>query len=164
MDGQGPPSKYFGNIHVTQKGPEFTLRCYDNLLEHPKPIPRYLYGLVHARNVLAKVSNYKTFLDDVLQIVQPDGVVEFSEIDPRPRTTSNPPSKEDVDDRFDHTSRAVTGWSSNIADRFKSPLDVELATDVPNWTARVEERCKAAFRPHDGIAAPQLKDWIAGAG
>lgn len=163
MDGQGPPSKYFGNIHITQKTPEFTLRCYDCLLQHVRPIPRNLYGLVHARDILGKVENYKTFLDDVRQILQPDGVIEFSEIDPRPRT-DNPRPNQFIDDPSDHTSRAATDFTSNIADRFKSPLDVELATDVPNWTARVEERLKAALRPNDGIAAPQLKDWIEGAG
>lgn len=163
MDGRGPPSKYFGNIHVTQDGPEFTLRCYDALLHHVKPIPRNLYGLIHGRDILAKVENYKVFLDDIRQILQPDGVVEFSEIDPRPRTANHGPSQV-TDDPNDHTSRAITGFSSNIADRFKSPLDVELATDVPSWTARVDQRLQAALRPHDGIAAAQLKDWIAGAG
>lgn len=163
MDGKGPPSKYFGNIHVTQAHPEFTLRGYGTLLQHVKPIPRNLYGLIHGRDIFAKVENYKGFLNDVRQILQPDGVIEFSEIDPRPRTANNGPSQV-TDDPSDHTSRAVTGFTSNIADRFKCPLDVELATDVPNWTSRVDQRLQAALRPHDGIAAAQLKDWVQGAG
>jgi hypothetical protein len=163
MDGQGPITKHFGPIHVTQSGPEFTLRCYDNLLINEKPIPRNLYGFVHGRDIFAKVENYKTFLDDVRQIVQPGGVVEFAETDPRPRAIKSGPSQSN-NDPSDHTSRAVTGFSSNIADRFKSPLDEELATDVPGWTTRVDTRIKAGLRPHDGIAAANLKDWVEGAG
>jgi hypothetical protein len=161
MDGNAAETKHFGRIHLTQKTPEFTLRSYDALLIHEKPIPRNLYGLVHGRDIFGRVENCKTFLDDIRQILQPDGVVEFSEIDPRPRTFN---SGGNHDDPTDHTSRAVTGFSSVIADRFKSPLDAELATDVPKWISRVDARLKAALRPHDGIAAANLKGWVEGAG
>jgi hypothetical protein len=161
MDGKAPETKHFGPIHLTQKVPEFTLRSYDALLIHDKPIPRNLYSLVHGRDIFARIENCKTFLDDIRQILQPDGVVEFSEIDPRPRVAKLGGNQ---DDPNDHTSRAVTGFSRNIADRFKDPLDEELATDVPNWIARVDARLKAALRPHDGIAAANLKGWVEGAG
>lgn len=162
MDGEGPEVPQFGRIHMTQAAPEFTLRPYGMLLSHKsKPIPRNLYGFVHGRDIFARIENYKSFLDDVRQIVQPDGVIEFSEIDPRPRSK---PTGQAADNPSDHTSRPVTDFSGNIADRFKSPLDAELATDIPNWAARVEARLSGALRPHDGIPAANLKSWVEGAG
>jgi hypothetical protein len=162
MDGEGPEIPHFGRIHMTQAGPEFTLRPYGMLLSHKtKPIPLNLYGFVHGRDIFARIENYRSFLDDVRQILQPDGVIEFSEIDPRPRTKPTGPAP---DDPNDHTSRPVTGFSRNIADRFTSPMDAELATDVPNWTARVDARLSGALRPRDGIAAANLKSWVEGAG
>lgn len=161
MDGLGPNIEHFGSIHMNQAGPEFTQRSYSTLLNHPNPIPHNLYGFVHAKNIFYRVENYRSFLDEIRQIVQPDGVVEFSEIDPRPRTK---PTKTDIDDPSNHNSRPGTGFSHNIADRFISPRDAELATDVPNWTARVNVGLEAALRPHDGIPAAKLKDWVEGAG
>jgi len=39
-----------------------------------------------------------------------------------------------------------------------------LATNVPGWSGRVEERKKAILRPLDGVAAANLKSWLQGAG
>jgi hypothetical protein len=88
-------------------------------------------------------------------------VVEFLEVDPRPRVSV-------VDKRRsssnDHTSGPETNWTDNIADRFKDPHDEQLATNVPEWTQRVEERLKATLRPKDGVPAANLKSWLEGAG
>ncbi len=54
-----------------------------------------------------------------------------------------------------------------MEDRFKDPFDVELATDVPGWSKRVEERQKAILRPlreGEGVAAANLRSWLQGAG
>ena len=89
-------------------------------------------------------------------------MVEFIEIDPRPR------HKSDVDvqqlPREDHKSGIAIDWTDHIADRFKNPLDAELVTDIPGWTARVKARLEANLRPLDGVPAVQLKSWLEGAG
>jgi hypothetical protein len=95
------------------------------------------------------------------RILQPDGVVEFVEIDPRPRATY---IGRDHKETRDHKSGPQTDWTDKIADRFKDPCDEELATTVPGWIGRVEARLKANLRPHDGVAAANLKSWLEGAG
>jgi len=94
-------------------------------------------------------------------ILQPDGVVEFVEIDPRPRETC---AGRDHEERQDHTSGPQTDWTDKIADRFKDPFDDELAKTVPGWTSRVEARLRATLRPRDGVAAANLNSWLEGAG
>lgn len=163
MDGKGPSTEYFGNVHNTQKRPEFTLRGYDRLLRHEKPIPRNFYSVIHGRDIFSRIENYKIFLDDVRQVLQPDGVVEFSEVDPRPRQAKSDPSQFKIGPQ-DHTSGPAFGWTDNVWDRFKSTMDEELATDVEQWNKRVNARLESALRPADGIAAPNLKSWVEGAG
>lgn len=96
-------------------------------------------------------------------ILQPDGVVEFVELDPRPREDF---LAEEVGEmkRDEHVSGPVTDWTDKIADRFKDPECEELATSVPGWTGRVKERLKANLRPKDGVPASQLRSWLEGAG
>jgi hypothetical protein len=159
------PGDYFSRVHASQDNPEFTVRSINSLLTHENPIPHNLYGIVRGSNIFAKVNSFRAFLEDVRLILQPDGVVEFLEVDPRPRkakSSDGGPSQEDHTD--DHTSRAMTDWTDNIADRFKAPLDEELATDVPGWTARIDERIKASLHPQDGVPAANLKSWVEGAG
>jgi hypothetical protein len=153
---------FLTHSHDGRVGPEFTVRNYNALRKHAKPFPHNAYSVVHGKHIFAKIENYKVFLDEVRLMVQPDGVVDFAEIDPRPRTTKPGPSQ--ANHPSDHVSGPATGFTDNIADRYKSPLDVELATDVPNWVARVDARIKGSFRPHDGIAAANLKSWVEGAG
>jgi hypothetical protein len=65
------------------------------------------------------------------------------------------------------SSGAETNWTDKIEDRFKNPIDDEfatLATTVPQWSNRVEERLKATLRPKDGVPAAHLKSWLEGAG
>jgi hypothetical protein len=87
--------------------------------------------------------------------------VEFLEIDPRPRVCLIDRRRSSSND---HTSGPETNWTDNIADRFKDPHDEQLATMVPEWTQRVEERLKATLRPKDGVPAANLKSWLEGAG
>jgi hypothetical protein len=94
-------------------------------------------------------------------ILQPDGVVEFLEVDPRPRVYFLNRRRPENDD---HTSRPETDWTDIIADRFKDAYDEQLATMVPGWARRVEERIKASLRPRDGVPAANLKSWLEGAG
>jgi hypothetical protein len=94
-------------------------------------------------------------------ILQPEGVVEFIEFDPRPRISLSR-RRQSTNDQ--HISRAQTDWTDKIVDRFKDPCDEQLATTVPEWMQRVEERLKATLRPRDGIPAPNLKSWLEGAG
>jgi hypothetical protein len=167
MDGVAPAHKRiadpFRGIHNTQSTPELTVRNLNTLVIHKNPIPHNLYGYIHATDIFAKVDSYRTFLEEVRLILQPDGVVEFVEFDPRPRTVK---SSEDPghNDSKDYTSKAATDFTDNMADRFKSPFDEDLATDVPGWAARVNERVVASLRPRDGIAAANLKSWLEGAG
>ena len=95
------------------------------------------------------------------RILQPDGVVEFVEIDPRPRVAY---VGREYEEKKDHKSGPQTDWTHKIADRFKDPCDEELATTVPSWTGRVEARLEANLRPRDGVAATNLKSWLEGAG
>ena len=95
-------------------------------------------------------------------LLKPDGVVEFLEIDPRPRVFSG--ISKTRKELGKHKSVPQTDWTDNIADRFKNPLDEELATTVPGWSGRVAERLQAVMRPHDGVAAACLKSWLQGAG
>jgi hypothetical protein len=103
-------------------------------------------------------------------LLKPDGVVEFIEVDPRPRLAYVNPITEDNEatpvngQRRKKRSTAATDWTDKIEDRFKDPLDQELATDVPGWSKRVAERMKANLRPRDGVAAANLKSWLEGAG
>lgn len=94
-------------------------------------------------------------------ILQPDGVVEFLEIDPRPRVYFLGRRRSE---NGDHKNRPETDWTDNIADRFKDIYDEQLATMAPGWTRRVEERLKASLRPRDGVPAAKLKSWLEGAG
>ena len=95
------------------------------------------------------------------RILQPEGVVEFLEIDPRPRIAVINRRRSSSNG---HTSGPETNWTDKIADRFKDPYDEQLATNVPKWTQRVEERLKASLRPKDGVPAANLKSWLEGAG
>ena len=97
------------------------------------------------------------------RILQPDGVVEFVEIDPRPRRKEN--TDEQLLLRDSHKSRIETRWTDKIADRFKNPGDAEL-TDINThgWAARVDARMKANLRPGDGVPAVHLKSWLEGSG
>jgi len=66
-----------------------------------------------------------------------------------------------------HSSGAEIDWTDKIEDRFNNPIDDEfatLATTVPQWSSRVEERLKATLRPKDGVPAAHLKSWLEGAG
>ena len=76
---------YFHNLPSEQDGPQFTVRNLNQLRGHEKPIPQNLYDLIRGRDLFDRIESYKEFLDEVRQILQPDGVVEFVEIDPRPR-------------------------------------------------------------------------------
>lgn len=151
---------YFCNVHLSQLRPEFTCRNINKLLSHELPIPQNLYSLIRGRDVFARVESYKNFLEDIRHLLQPSGVVEFVEIDPRPRCNY-------VGRRHstsDHRSGAETDWTDRIVDRFKDPYDAQLATTIPGWTARVEERLKASLRPRDGVPAAKIKGWLQGAG
>jgi len=97
-------------------------------------------------------------------MLKPDGIVEFIEIDPRPRFIPEGYKREEVKHKLECKSRAQTDWTDDIRDRFKDPFDAELATNVPGWSGRVEQRLKAILRPLDGIAAANLKSWLQGAG
>ncbi len=94
-------------------------------------------------------------------LLKPNGVVEFLEIDPRPRVFTGMKKHKDTKK---HTSSPQTDWTDKIVDRFKNPLDEEIATNVPSWTKRVAERLKANMRPQDGVAAACLKSRLQGAG
>ncbi|CZT46469.1 uncharacterized protein RSE6_06897 [Rhynchosporium secalis] len=159
---QSDPDDYFGIIHTTQEAPEFTMRNLNCLLAHETPILHNLYEFIRAREIFDRVESYKTFLDDVRSMLKPVGVVEFLEIDPRPRAFSEmSKSKKKVEE---HKSVPQTDWTDNIADRFKNLLDRELATTVPGWSGRVEARLNATMRPQDGVAAAHLKSWLQGSG
>jgi hypothetical protein len=95
------------------------------------------------------------------RILQPDGVFEFLEVDPRPRMVNVGPSRNEPKD---HTSGPKTDWTNNIADRFKQEDEEQLATTVPGWMTRTLENLKATLRPSDGVPGPQLKSWVEGAG
>ena len=97
-------------------------------------------------------------------MLKPDGIVEFLEMDPRPRLIAIGHDREEVNKTMKHKSLPQTDWTDNIQDRFKDPFDEELATNVPEWAARVAERLKANLRPRDGVAAANLKSWLEGAG
>lgn len=94
-------------------------------------------------------------------ILQPEGVVEFIEFDPRPRISL---ARRRRSANESHTSGPRTDWTDKIADRFKDPYDEQLATTVSEWRQRVEERHKATLRPRDGVPAVNLKSWLEGAG
>lgn len=99
----------------------------------------------------------------VIRILQPGGVVEFLEVDHRPRYRVASCSSANPEDY--HQSRAQTDWTDNIADRLKQPThDAELATTVPGWMERVTQRHKAILRPRGGIPAVNMKAWLEGAG
>lgn len=154
------PNDYFCNVHLSQKQPEFTCRNINQLLSHETPIPQNLYSLIRGRDVFDRVESYKNFVEDIRHLLQPSGVVEFVEIDPRPRCNH-------VGRRHstsEHRSGAETDWTDRIEDRFKDPYDVQLATHVPRWTARVGHRLKASLRPRDGVPAAKIKGWLQGAG
>jgi hypothetical protein len=94
-------------------------------------------------------------------ILQPEGVVEFIEFDPRPRISLVRRCRSANES---HTSGPWTDWTDKIVDRFKDPYDEQLATMVSEWRQRVEERHKATLRPRDGVPAVSLKSWLEGAG
>lgn len=155
---------YFHKLPSTQHAPEFTVRNINHLIAHEKPLPHNLYDMVRGRDVFDRVENYKAFLEDVRSILQPDGVVEFLEIDPRPRLQPSLFSSARSDIK-DHKSGLVTHYTRDIADRFKEPVDVGLAeAQVPGWFGRVLKRLEGRVRPLEAIAAPNLKSWIEDAG
>jgi hypothetical protein len=93
-------------------------------------------------------------------ILQPDGVVEFLEVDPRPRMVQAGPTRNEPGN---HISGPMRDWAE-IADPFKDKDDDQLATMVPGWMTRTTENLKATFRPRNGVPGPQLKSWLEGAG
>jgi len=96
------------------------------------------------------------------RILKPDGIVEFIEIDPRPRFPVGCKRGE-----IEKPVKQKSGPQTDMEDRFKDPFDAELATNVPGWSKRVEERQKAILRPlreGEGVAAANLKSWLQGAG
>ena len=174
---------YFSKVHFTQEMPEFTVRNINSLTSHPDPIPHNLYGMVRGRDIYIRVESYKTFLEEVRsyvsssittrhqevrltwynRILQPDGVVEFIEIDPRPRRKSN--VREESLNQNEHKSGTENSWTDKIADRFKDPLDAELTNiAIHGWAARVDARLKSNLRPTDGVPAVHLKSWLEGSG
>ncbi|KAI9732260.1 MAG: hypothetical protein M1818_007579 [Claussenomyces sp. TS43310] len=158
-DGKG----YYDKVHLTPGDrPEFTTRDINTMLSHPNPIPHNLYSLIRGRDAFNKVESYRTFLEDIRLILQPDGVVEFLEVDPRPRRYVN--THGGIPSKDDHISRSQTDWTDDIAGRLKETPDSELNISVPAWSARVHQRLQAALRPKDGIPAVNLKSWMEGAG
>ncbi|PMD43585.1 hypothetical protein L207DRAFT_300657 [Hyaloscypha variabilis F] len=166
MDSHGAvsPTDYFGHMNSKQESPEFTMRNINSLRSHQKPMLHNLYEFIRAREIFDRVESYKTFLEDIRLLLKPDGIVEFIEIDPRPRFILDEKKREEVNYKLERKSGAQTDWTDDIQDRFKNPLDAELATNVPGWSGRVEQRLKAILRPLDGVAAANLKAWLQGAG
>ena len=93
-------------------------------------------------------------------MLKPDGIVEFLEIDPRPRLVEAGVRS----DSNEHKSKPQTDWTDKIADRFKDPHDAELGTAVPGWIERAMERRRATMSPDDGVVAANLKSRLEGAG
>jgi hypothetical protein len=96
-------------------------------------------------------------------MLKPDGIIEFIEIDPRPRFPVGC-KPEEVVKSVKQKSGPQTDWTDNIRDRFKDPFDAQLATNVPGWSKRVKERRNVILRPLDGVTAAKLKSWLQGAG
>jgi len=113
------PVDYFGDVHTAQEEVEFTVRNINEIREHTRPIPSNLYSFVRGRDIFGRVENYREFLEAVREIVQPDGVVEFIEIDPRPRVQA-PRRKTNSDD---HTSGPLEMTDDTIESRFIKPFD-----------------------------------------
>lgn len=103
------------------------------------------------KNCLNSICNSTLLTLDSL--LQPDGVVEFLEVDPRPRIPFVGPYREPIIARKTQPAR--------ISDRF---VDSDMAHNVPGWSARVSEELNATLRPRDGIPAANLKEWLEGAG
>ncbi|KAF4626436.1 hypothetical protein G7Y89_g11719 [Cudoniella acicularis] len=152
---------YFGCVKVTESHPEFTVRNLNQILYHQNPLPTDYYGLVRGRDVFDRVESYISFLDAVRLVLQPEGVVEFIELDPRPRIELVGPT---IPPESSYKTTACTNWSNKIVDRFEESVDMELATTAPKWSARVNEHLKAGLRPKDGIPATNLKYWLQTAG
>ncbi|KAH8683167.1 hypothetical protein BGZ60DRAFT_524506 [Tricladium varicosporioides] len=152
---------YFGCVKLTDSKPEFTERNINHLLDHGNPLPTNHYSLIRGRDVFDRVESWMGFLDSARQLLQPDGVVEFIELDPRPRMPFIGPMTE-VDKS--HKAKACDNWTGRIEDRFEKPKDLELAINVPNWSARVETRLKAGLRPMDGVPAENLRSHLEDAG
>ncbi|ESZ99332.1 hypothetical protein SBOR_0294 [Sclerotinia borealis F-4128] len=156
---------YFSRVNSSQAqtAPDFNVRNLNCLLAHPDPLPHNLYSFIRGRDVFDRIESYKSFLDDIRLILQPGGVVEFLEVDPRPRyklAGHTSAKREDY-----HKSKAHTDWTDNISDRLRRPShDDELAKTVPGWMKRVTERHKAILRPRGGIPAVNVKAWLEGAG
>ncbi|RDW89466.1 hypothetical protein BP6252_01498 [Coleophoma cylindrospora] len=151
---------YFSS--VGRSHPMFTKRNLNHLLRHEKPLPRNTYGLICGREVFDQIQNYKMFIEDLRQILQPGGVIELSEIDPRPRLKTD--DEPYVDDQ---KSRYETSWADDITSRFQDPQDNQLSAAealAPGWVRRVNERLKASMRPQDGVPAANLKSWLEGGG
>ncbi|KAG0648420.1 hypothetical protein D0Z07_5263 [Hyphodiscus hymeniophilus] len=152
----------FSTVNVFQDYPEFTVRNINQLLKHSYPIPHNLYGLIRARDIFDKIESWKTFLEDVRLTLQPDGVVEFLEIDRRPRLARAGPACFDI--KEEHTSGPEIDWTDIVADRFKDKSDEQLGNEIPGWMGRVTEDLKATLRPRDGVPGPKLKSWLEGSG
>ena len=89
-------------------------------------------------------------------ILQPDGIVEFIELDPRRRVSFLSRRHSDAE----HRSKSESDWTDVIADRFRDPSDAELATSMPSLMKRIDARIGASLRPKDGVAAVNLKSWL----
>jgi hypothetical protein len=98
---------------------------------------------------------------NVDRILQPGGVVEFLEVDPRPRAPFVGPTRECSVQR---RTEAATNWTDRLLDRLEDTCDAEGQNPVPGWTARVEEYLRAALRPRDGVPAEKLKTWLEATG
>ncbi|KAL3427087.1 hypothetical protein PVAG01_00596 [Phlyctema vagabunda] len=169
---------YFGETGQPHQYPEFTVRNLNSLRAHERPIPQNSYGLIRGRDFCDKIRNLKAFVEDLRQILEPGGVVEFAEIDPRPRyepISSQREIKEDAQSRdsrnieYNHPrgSNTVIDWNAGAGNRLQNPTDVQLVEGkklAPGWADRVKKRMEAGMRPFDEAPAARLKSWLQGGG
>jgi len=64
-DGTVKHNDYFCRTQSIHCNPKFTVRNLNALLDHPKPIPTNLYGLIRGRDIFDRIESYTTFLDAV---------------------------------------------------------------------------------------------------
>ncbi|CAG8962129.1 hypothetical protein HYFRA_00005173, partial [Hymenoscyphus fraxineus] len=144
---------YFARTEPLDVNPQFSVRNINTLTDPSNPLLMGSYSLVRGRQIFRKVQNYKAFLDSIRMLLQSDGVVEFLEVDPRPRIPFVGPYRKPIVERKTQSIR--------LADTI---IDSDLAENVPGWSARVVEQGKASLRPLDGVPAANMKEWIEGAG
>lgn len=56
---------YFGKAPEVLNYPEFTKRNLNHLLNHERPLPRGVYGLIRGRDIFDRVESYRIFLEDL---------------------------------------------------------------------------------------------------